>query len=241
MAIRNTNLGGATDWIDGEVLDAPDLNDTFDAGTADLITLSAYKLSKVANPEDYSDWEQFDTATSGSYNTSLWSAGRGYGTFTGTYSATQLTFYGSQQGINGPDGTYLYIQPSITANKAFVLTIDGMSASQSDRSPTCYISVGGTNVYAQTMYHANLSESKQVRIILLPYEAGKYQVLFEQSGSINVSNTSSLSYNSPIATTSGTIHVRCTSVYPAGTDYTGTQGITVNLEKTGYIGYSEDN
>ena len=30
MTIRNTNLGG-TDWSDGEVLDAADLNDTFDA------------------------------------------------------------------------------------------------------------------------------------------------------------------------------------------------------------------
>ena len=30
MAIRNTGLGGATDWSDGEVLYAADLNDTFD-------------------------------------------------------------------------------------------------------------------------------------------------------------------------------------------------------------------
>jgi len=30
MAIKNTDLGG-TDWSDGEVLDAADLNDTFDA------------------------------------------------------------------------------------------------------------------------------------------------------------------------------------------------------------------
>jgi hypothetical protein len=31
MSIRNTTLGGATNWSDGEVLYATDLNDTFDA------------------------------------------------------------------------------------------------------------------------------------------------------------------------------------------------------------------
>ena len=36
MAIKNTALGG-TDWIDGIVLYAADLNDTFDAITTPLI------------------------------------------------------------------------------------------------------------------------------------------------------------------------------------------------------------
>ena len=34
MAIRNTNLGGATNWADDEILYAADLNDTVDAGVA---------------------------------------------------------------------------------------------------------------------------------------------------------------------------------------------------------------
>jgi len=38
MAIKNTLLGG-TDWIDGEVLYAADLNDTFDE-VANLLNLA---------------------------------------------------------------------------------------------------------------------------------------------------------------------------------------------------------
>jgi len=62
MAIRNTGLGG-TDWSDGEVLDAEDLNDTFDAETSKVQSLSAFWL----NSELYDVYEDFDSIATGAF------------------------------------------------------------------------------------------------------------------------------------------------------------------------------
>ena len=49
MAIKNTNLGG-TDWIDGAVLEAADLNDTFDA------TFSYFGIQSSSGAEDTAEY-----------------------------------------------------------------------------------------------------------------------------------------------------------------------------------------
>ena len=49
MAIKNTDLGG-TDWIDGAVLEAADLNDTFDA------TFSYFGIQSSSGAEDTAEY-----------------------------------------------------------------------------------------------------------------------------------------------------------------------------------------
>ena len=59
MAIKNTLMGG-TDWIDGEVLYAADLNDTFDAtletGAVDP-TITKFTASGTFRPPDGESWK----------------------------------------------------------------------------------------------------------------------------------------------------------------------------------------
>lgn len=60
MAIKNTNLGG-TDWIDNEVLEAADLNDTFDAIYEKVVSNPAFWL----NSEFYDVYDDFSSYTTG--------------------------------------------------------------------------------------------------------------------------------------------------------------------------------
>jgi len=64
MAVKNTNLGG-TDWTDGDILYAADLNDTFDAATNKIQTLSTFYLNGSLSTV-HEDFE--------SYNTGSWAA-----------------------------------------------------------------------------------------------------------------------------------------------------------------------
>jgi len=65
MAIRNIELGGASDWSDGQVLDDDDLNDTFDAVSDRSQSLSAFWL----NTDLYAVWDDFEDETLGTYTT----------------------------------------------------------------------------------------------------------------------------------------------------------------------------
>ena len=65
MAIRNVGLGGATDWSNGEILEAPDLNDTFDAGTSKIQTLTTFWL----NSDLYDVYDDFESYSVGAFTT----------------------------------------------------------------------------------------------------------------------------------------------------------------------------
>lgn len=70
MAVRNTNLpNGSTNWSNGNVLTHTDLNDTFDAGSNKIKSLSAFWLDSYL----YTVYDNFDSYSVGAWvDNTLW-------------------------------------------------------------------------------------------------------------------------------------------------------------------------
>ena len=103
MAIRNVGLGGATDWSNGEILEAPDLNDTFDAGTSKIQTLTAFWL----NPDLYDVYDDFESYSIGAFTTNAkWLVEDIIGGSGGSSSAIEIT----NSTNAGGSGKELYIR-----------------------------------------------------------------------------------------------------------------------------------
>ena len=113
MAIKNVRLGGASDWIDGEVLYAPDLNDTFDATVGTSPVGAIIPWAKTLN------LKSAGTSTTGNFSSQIIDAGAFYQTYnvqTGALVNISKLFDPNQYTVTG--GSYVISHTWIFNNDA---------------------------------------------------------------------------------------------------------------------------
>ena len=120
MAIRNTELGG-TDWENGEILEAPDLNDTFDAGTSKIQTLTAFWL----NDELYDVYDDFDSYSTGAFTTNAkWDVSTSGGGISGGSGSTNIEIVESQNAGGVGKELYIRAQAQVFSSSGSSRTVD---------------------------------------------------------------------------------------------------------------------
>ena len=137
MAVRTIALGG-TDWTDEEVLTHTDLNDTIDAMSSKVKTLSAFWL----NSDLYEVYDNFNSYPTAAFTTnSLW-------TITGTASIVESTNAGGDTkefyAISGAGAT----TKLLTENRhTFVRMYTGTQSRRADASAAVVCRFGNTGDY----------------------------------------------------------------------------------------------
>ena len=128
MAIKNDLLGG-TDWIDTEVGEAVDLNDTFDAAVAKIQTLTVFWLNSFL-------YTVYDDFGSGPLDTDKWTVNAGTVAWSNTNNAGNTT---GEMKITGTGTNGIVESDAIPTNRHIHFN---WAADHESTSQTCYVDLG---------------------------------------------------------------------------------------------------
>ena len=184
MAVRNTALpGGTTNWIDGEIPNITDLNDTFTACTNKIKSLSTFWLDSYL----YSVYDDFESYSVGTISDARWSISSTGNGGTATFTCASSTYAGGsgKEGVFTTAGsgsfnrtlTGTLVCETLTANKHVHFKVL-VSGDVHDSAGDCYasVSIDNSNYYTIVSMTPGYVATHNVDIIVIANGSNSYDL-----------------------------------------------------------------